>query len=244
MGHAYGWVPSTPDPRDYDLTPTLDEQAVVLPAEFSLRAGMPPVYDQGQLGSCTANSIGGSVEYQQMRQAEGAKTPSRLFIYYNERVLEGTVDQDAGAQIRDGMRVVATIGAPPETDWPYDIAKFRDKPPVQAFTDAAQHEATIYGRVAQSQLAIQTSIHNHRPVVFGFTVYESFESQAVADSGVVPMPLPGEQILGGHAVLAMGWKPINNTVYFEVRNSWGPGLGRQRLLLDARPVSVLSVTRV
>lgn len=225
MGHSYGWVPSPPDPRDYDLSPSEAEQALPLPAEFSLRSHMPPVYDQGQLGSCTANAIGGSVEYQQMRQGEVEATPSRLFIYWNERKIEGTVNQDAGAVIRDGMKVVATIGAPPESDWPYDIAKFREKPPAQAFTDAKLHEATVYGRVTQTQLALQTSIHNHRPVVFGFTVYESFESQAVADNGIVPMPRSGEQILGGHAVLAVGWKPINGDLYFECRNSWGPDWG-------------------
>lgn len=226
MTHSYGWVPSAPDPRDHDHTPPLLDMAVELPLKFSLRPAMPPVYNQGQLGACTANAIGGCVQYQQMRQheTEGAARPSRLFIYWNERNLEGTVDQDAGAQIRDGMKVVATLGAPPETDWPYDIAKFREKPPAEAFTDALKYEATSYGRVAQSAVSFQASIYHARPVVFGFTVYESFETE-IGPDGVMPLPKPGEQVLGGHAVVAMGWKLINGSLYFEVRNSWGDEWG-------------------
>lgn len=228
--YVYGWKRGIPDPRDHHFELTLEERATVLPDHFSLRAHMPPVYDQGQLGSCTANAIGGSVQYQQMKQklAEGAHVPSRLFIYWNERKLEGTVSYDAGAVIADGMKVVATIGAPSESDWPYDISKFTEKPPAQAFSDALKHEATKYGRVAQSAHSFKASIYYHRPVVFGFTVFESFESAAVADTGIMPMPnINKEKILGGHAVMAMGWKVINGQEYLEVRNSWGTGWGDQ-----------------
>lgn len=225
MSHGYGWNPDRPDPRDHDHSPTMEELSAVLPAEFSLRTKMPPVYDQGQLGSCTANAIGGAVQYQQMkeRETEGQQVPSRLFIYWNEREMEGTVDSDAGAVIRDGMKVVATVGAPAETDWPYVIAKFRQKPPAQAFSDALKYEAT-YGRVTQSVRSFQASIYYKRPVVFGFTVFESFES--IGPDGIMPMPdIRNEQVLGGHAVLMMGWKEINGSLYMEVRNSWGADWG-------------------
>ncbi|HEU5216556.1 MAG TPA: hypothetical protein VFU30_13560, partial [Gaiellaceae bacterium] len=115
----FGWRPDSPDMRDYFMAV---EPAKALPRTASLRKKMPPVYDQGQLGSCTANSIGAILEFNELKQKQAdATTPSRLFIYYNERVMEGTVDQDSGAEIRDGIKSVAQLGAPPETDWPYEI---------------------------------------------------------------------------------------------------------------------------
>ena len=223
--NRYGWVRDLPDPRDHIRALTLEESMTTLPDHFSLRSKMPPVYDQGQLGSCTANAIGGVVQYQQMREkeAEGSHVPSRLFIYWNERKLEGTVNSDAGAVIRDGMKVIGTVGAPAEEDWPYDINKFTVKPPAAAFSDALKYEAT-YGRVTQSAHSLMASVYFKRPVVFGFTVFESFEG--IGSNGIMPMPnLNREQILGGHAVVIMGYKNINNQLYFEVRNSWGTGWG-------------------
>src|SRR6266536_986662 len=118
----YGWVPDIPDQRDK----TYSAPAQVLkslPPKVDLRPQCPTVYDQGQLGSCTANAIGGALEFNQMKQGEQAFAPSRLFIYYNERVMEHTVNEDAGAMIRDGIKSANHIGACPETDWPYAIAK-------------------------------------------------------------------------------------------------------------------------
>ena len=225
--YKYGWKRDIPDIRDHVFSLTRDEQLAVLPASYSLRNSMPPVYDQAQLGSCTANSIGAAVQYQQMQQAEaeGSQTPSRLFIYWNERKIEGTIDSDSGAQIRDGMKVIANVGVPPETDWPYVVSKFAQTPPTQAFTDALKYKTTTYGRVTQSATALKTTIFNKRPVVFGFTVYESFETQIGSD-GIMPMPdFNSESVLGGHAVMAMGYKLINGQLYFEVRNSWGANWG-------------------
>jgi C1A family cysteine protease len=219
----YGWRPDTPDMRDYLLAV---QPAKTLPPSVSLRKQMPPVYDQGQLGSCTANSIGSIVEFNELKEKEkDAATPSRLFIYYNERLMEGTVKEDSGAEIRDGIKSVAQVGAPPETDWPYVISKFATKPPAKAYTDAKKHEAMRYSRVMQNQMAIQSVLASGYPISFGFTVYESFESDAVAQNGIVPMPQPGEKVLGGHAVVAIGYKTIKGQLYFECRNSWGTGWG-------------------
>jgi len=225
--YIYGWRRDLPDPRDHIRALTREEQLTALPSEYSLRDLMPPVYNQGQLGSCTANAIGACVQYQEMREgeSEGVNIPSRLFIYWNERDLEGTVDSDAGAAIRDGMKVIGSVGAPPESDWPYVISKFKQRPPAQAFADALQYTAR-YGRVAQSVHSFEASVFFKRPVVFGFTVFESFESQEVADTGIVPMPdINTEQVLGGHAVVLIGYKQINGQLYFECRNSWGPDWG-------------------
>lgn len=218
----YGWRPDHPDMRDYLLAVA---PAKALPRRVSLRAKMPPVYDQGQLGSCTANSIGAILEFNELKQVESdAGTPSRLFIYYNERAMEGTISQDSGAEIRDGIKSVAQLGAPPETDWPYVITRFAKKPPRAAYRTALKHQAIRYARVVQSEMGIQNVLAAGYPVSFGFTVYESFES-AVGSDGIVPMPEPNESTLGGHAVVAVGYKQIKRQLYFECRNSWGPDWG-------------------
>jgi C1A family cysteine protease len=226
MTHFYGWKPDPPDAKDYRGSLTLKEQAISLPPSVDLRPEMPPVYDQGQLGSCTANAIAGSLEYQEWAQNERTSTPSRLFIYYNEREMEGTVDEDAGAVIRDGIKSVATQGAPNETDWPYVISRFKEKPPVTAYADALQHEAVKYARPSITSYYLRSALANKHPIVFGFTVYESFETAKVAETGWVPYPnVEKEQILGGHAVLAVGYLIHNNHLYFVVRNSWGADWG-------------------
>jgi C1A family cysteine protease len=196
---------------------------MALPTMVDLRPNCPPVYDQGQLGSCTGNSIAGAIEFEQMKQKVNAFVPSRLFIYYNERVIENTVNSDAGAQIRDGMKVVAKQGAPPETDWPYDITKFAEKPPTQAYTDAAKNKVMSYQRVNRSLSQFKGCLASGYPFVFGFTVYDSFESAAVAQSGHASMPQPGESVAGGHAVACVGYDDQNQ--WFIVRNSWGDTWG-------------------
>ena len=185
---------------------------------------MPPVYDQGQLGSCTANSVGAILEFNEMKQGEnGATTPSRLFIYYNERAMEGTVNSDAGGQIRDGVKSVNQQGAPPETDWPYDITKFAEKPPQKAYDDAAQHESVLYQRLTPILGQLKGCLASGFPFVLGFVVYESFESQQVAQTGEASLPQAGEQQIGGHAVLAVGYDESQQR--FLIRNSWGAGWG-------------------
>ena len=204
--------------RDYLLAV---EPVKSLPARASLRKQMPPVYDQGQLGSCTANSVGAILEFNELKQKEqDAETPSRLFIYYNERAMEGTISQDSGAEIRDGIKSVAQLGAPPETLWPYVVSKFARKPPAAAYKEALKHEAIRYARVPQTEISIQTALASGYPISFGFTVYESFETKVGSD-GIVPMPTPHEKTLGGHAVVAVGYKQIRGQLYFECRNSWG-----------------------
>ena len=225
---GYGWKPDRPDPRDWQGSLTLTEHAVTLPASVSLRAKMPAIYDQGQLGSCTANAIAGALQYQQLVQAEteGKNVPSRLFIYYNERVMEGTVSWDAGAEIRDGIKSVAKQGAPPESEWPYRITRFTDKPPAKAYTDALQFRALTYARPIRTSYYLRKALANTHPIVFGFSVYSSFESDEVASNGIVPMPdVENEELLGGHAVVAIGYKQISGHLYFEVRNSWGADWG-------------------
>jgi len=194
-----------------------------LPPSIDLRSECPPVYDQGQLGSCTGNGIAGAIEFDQRKQSTKEFTPSRLFIYYNERVIEGTVDHDAGAQIRDGIKAVAKLGAPPETDWPYDISKFAQRPPPTAYSDAKQDLVSAYSRVVQDVTQMRGCLAEGYPFVFGFTVYQSFEGASVAQTGIVPMPGTGEAVLGGHCVVAVGYDDTKRQ--FTIRNSWGTGWG-------------------
>lgn len=222
---GYGWVRDLPDARDFLYAAPLIRFPQGLPPGIDLRPECPPVYDQGQLGCCTGNGIAGAIEFDQRKQGTKEFTPSRLFIYYNERVMEGTVSQDSGAQVRDGIKSVATLGAPPETDWPYDISKFTDRPPAAAYADAKQDLVSAYSRVAQNLLQMQGCLAEGYPFVLGFTVYESFEGQEVADTGIVPMPSSGEKVVGGHCVVAVGYDNTNRR--FIIRNSWGTGWGLQ-----------------
>lgn len=223
--HSYGWMPDLPDHRDFLFAGPAETMAA-LPPKADLRPNCPKeIYNQGQLGSCTANAIAGALEFDQIKEGLKSWTPSRLFIYYNERVMENTVNSDSGARIRDGIKSVGKIGAPPETDWPYDIAAFETKPPQRAFTDAPLGKALVYRRVPQILNQMKACLAAGYAFVFGFTVYESFETPQVEQTGVVPMPSSQEQVLGGHAVLAVGYDDA--TQRFIARNSWGPQWGIQ-----------------
>jgi len=221
----YGWIRDIPDQRDhFYAAPTAALMA--LPPKVDLRQQCPDVYDQGQLGSCTANAIAGAVQFDRRKQNLSPDfVPSRLFIYYNERVIEGTVKSDSGAQIRDGIKVVAKEGDCPESEWPYDIQKFADKPSALCFKDASKYKAIQYQRVTQNLNQMKGCLASGYPFVYGFTVYESFETKQVGQTGVVPMPAPGEQVMGGHAVLAVGYDDAGQR--FIVRNSWGQNWGMQ-----------------
>lgn len=214
----YGYVPDLPDQRDFKFRLT-DDAVGALPPVVDLRDKCPPVFNQGALGSCTANAIAGALEFDRMKQGLPDWIPSRLFIYYNERAMEGTIREDAGAMIRDGIKSVHKLGAPRESLWPYYIGKFARKPTARAYRAAKTHPSLLYQRVEQAWELLTAAIAlNQLPVVFGFTVYESFESAAVAKSGIVPMPKTSEQVVGGHAVCAVGYDNTKNVVI--CRNSW------------------------
>lgn len=240
----YGWRPDLPDHRD-KVMPTLSgtkRLASPLPSRVDMRehpAMSFELYDQGPLGSCTANAIGACFEFAQRAAAIALATPipadtvsslrkydfrpSRLFVYYEERKMIGTVSEDSGAYIRDGFKVINNLGVCPESTWKYSVTKFKSKPPRTAYTRALDHQAIEYQRVPQDELTLKTTIAAKLPVVFGFSVYESFESDDVARTGDVSMPLPSEAMLGGHAVLCVGYDDERRR--FICRNSWGSAWG-------------------
>lgn len=183
----------------------------------------PPIYNQGELGSCTANAIAAAIQFERRDQKIDDFIPSRLFIYYNERVMEGTIRQDAGAMIRDGVKSVSVVGACSETMWKYDISKFTKKPPISCYKDGVKRKVTAYRRVPRSLNDFKAAIYERNLLIFGFAVYDSFMSVETANTGIVKVPSKNESMLGGHAVAAVGWDDSRQS--FIVRNSWGASWG-------------------
>jgi C1A family cysteine protease len=218
----YGWVPDIPDHRDLTYSAP---HALPLPEKVDLRPFMPGVYDQGELGSCTANAISAILEYCEIRQKKAAvEPPSRLFIYYNERELESSIPYDAGAQIRDGIKTLSLFGFCPERIWPYAISRFAERPPEAAYASARKEIVDSYARVPQNSRGLRSCLAEAHPVVFGFSVFSSFETPEVARTGIMPVPKRGEELLGGHAVLIVGYDDREGM--YIVRNSWGAGFGQ------------------
>lgn len=220
LKHTYGWVKDDEDIRDFKFKV---EKYVVLPEEFEL-PNLPPVLDQKTLGSCTGHGVGQTDFYTQLTQKDlDAALPSRLMIYYGEREMEGTIGEDSGAQIRDGVKFLAKSGCCPEQMWPYDISKFTQRPPQPCWDEALKHQAIQYESVNQTLNDIQTALVSGFMVVFGFTVFASFETDSVARTGIVPMPKPGEQELGGHCTTFCGFS--NKTRMLKCMNSWSDQWG-------------------
>ena len=213
----YGWRKDHLDQRNRKFS----HPGIALPDSVDWTDKLPPCYDQGDLGSCTANAIAGAIQFLQQAQGEPSVMPSRLFIYYNERVIEGTVDSDAGAEIMDGIKTINDQGFCPEYEWIYDPDKFAVKPLDACYADASDDLLLQYLSVDNSVLNDVKAALVQGPVVGGFSVYESFEGDEAA-TGNVPLPGKHEQMIGGHAVLIVGY----NHTQFIVRNSWGPDWGR------------------
>jgi C1A family cysteine protease len=221
--HIYNLVPSIPDQRDFLYSAPM---GVALPPNADLGTAIPPIKDQGQEGSCTGFSLSSAREA--LAKEHGNYLPfSPAFIYYQERKIEHDTNQDAGAQIRDGLKVLTHAGVCPESDFPYVVGGFKQAPPAAAVRDAKQYTITSYSRLP-SLSALQAAIANKQPVVLGIAVYPSFE--AVGADGKVPMPGPTEGPLGGHAILVVGYHddpegPGGGWVHLN--NSWGAGHGDQ-----------------
>jgi len=223
IGKRYGWLPDIPDSRDY-LYSAIRPPVIRLPRKVNLCKACSRIEDQGALGSCTAQALAGNIEYLDNVIDNRYTDTSRLFIYYNERVLEDTVGYDSGAYLRTGIKTLRKDGACDERLWPYAVGKFTRRPPPACYIQGKKRRISSYHRIGNLQ-EMQVCLADGYPFVFGFTVYESFESAQVARTGVAPMPRKNERALGGHAVMAVGYDL--GTKRFLVRNSWGTGWGMQ-----------------
>jgi C1A family cysteine protease len=221
--HGLGGVRDAPDSRDHPYVPP---PAILndLPSGVDLRRQFPPVYDQGQVNSCTANAIAGAMEFDALRQKmKQVYTPSRLFIYYNEREMEGTEGKDAGGQIRDGIKSIGAQGDCPEHHWPYREEMITQKPSEICYSQARSFKALEYQRISHNLDHMKACLVSGYPFVFGIKVFSSFQGQAVANSGRLNMPRKGEKSVGLHAVVACGYDDSQRR--FIVRNSFGSGWG-------------------
>ena len=220
----YSWKPDVPDINDF-LYESIAPPLKALPPSIDLRATCSPVEDQGDLGSCTANALAGAMEFlEDENKVSPFNTLSRLFIYYNERVIEGTVRYDSGAQIRDGIKSLSNLGVCAESLWPYNVAAYKTKPTANCYADGLKRKIVSYYRI-NTLSDMKTCLASGFPFVFGFSVYTQFESQAAATTGIINLPVKGDKCLGGHAVLCVGYD--DTTQRFLVRNSWGTSWGIQ-----------------
>jgi len=246
-----GWLPDYPDFRDYTeeeksvkamLKKVGVEKAakVTVPTTIDLRAWCPPIENQGSLGSCTANAGVAMMEYFERRAFGKHIDASRLFLYKATRIMLHWTG-DTGAFLRSTMGALVLFGAPPEEYWPYIVADYEKEPPAFCYAFAQNYQAIQYYRLdppgtTKSALLthIKTNLAGGIPSMFGFTVYASYTQAGT--TGKIPYPTKGEKIVGGHAVVAVGYDDnlkIKNTFTgatetkgaLLIRNSWGTGWG-------------------
>lgn len=213
------------------LNDKLNVEAIDLPSKHDLRDMCPEIYNQGQLGSCTANALAGSIEYNLLREKVSDFIPSCLFIYYNEREMMGTVDEDSGATLSIGIHSIMKQGACHETTWPYidQGDKFKEKPTQACYLEAQNTvdlDNVTLAHLNQDLTTLKAALYNNNPIVYGVRVYESFMTKAARFSGEIPMPkIETEMLKGGHAIMLVGYD--DEAGKFIFRNSWGTSWGAQ-----------------
>lgn len=237
-----GYVKDVPDSRDYIYEPMPLKQVVkprfrqnpqprfrpvAPPVKSSLQSTLAPVLDQGNLGSCVSNAVSNTMKCIDIKNNRSNRVGlySRLFNYYNTRILENSVFNDDGCQIRNAVKVINKIGSTDEIIWPYTISKFRDKPTQTAYSDAVTKKITKYRRVNQTRTDIKSCINSGYPVIIGFLCFSSMFTLNAFNTGNIPMPKRGEQIYGGHCVIIVGYNDATQT--YDFQNSWGTSWGNQ-----------------
>lgn len=233
MRHTYGWQKDKLDQRDIPYK--VARKATALQTTNNrYTATMPSIVDQGELGSCTGNACASIMNFLYLNghlevQMQPSPVPfSRLFIYYQERVIENTVLYDAGAQIRDGVKALNKYGACSENNLPYNVKDFAKKPHPAAYIEAENFTALSYQRLDNTDIhQLVDCLIKGFPFVFGFTVHESFETDKVAKTGIVPVPKKTEKPLGGHCCYAIDFDAKKKG--FWCINSWGSDWGKSGL---------------
>lgn len=220
----YGCRKDKHDHRDILFMSPSPEVIVKLPEVVDLRDKCPPVYTQGKLGSCTANALGATIDYILMNKNNDVEyMPSRLFIYYNEREIEGNIARDCGSHIRTGIKAVNQSGACKEELHPYIESAFAQKPSEEAYKEASLHKSLSYKRLNNNIDDLKSCLADGNLFMFGMMVYEYFESKEMATTGILKSPNENEKLLGGHAVVCVGYDDTKKM--FIIRNSWGEQWG-------------------
>ena len=191
--------------------------------DFRSKSNMPPVYDQQDIGSCTAQALCAAYSF-----LSPEVNGSRLFLYYNERLRDfqngdNNVTIDDGSSLTNGIKCLQIYGVCPEVDWPYDTTKYAVIPPTICYTNALNYKAIEVYNVKRNIIDMKNSLSLGIPFVIGILIYSSFESDKAIKKGIVHMPNPNEQLLGGHAVLVCGYN--DSKKQWIVRNSWGTSWG-------------------
>ncbi len=225
----YGALPDIPDQRDIWTTfPKTVEYYQT--ADLRKTNLLPDVYDQGELGSSVAHALLAAYVFSLKKDGinDGTNDETKFspqFIYYNQRLISGTTECDTGSSIRDGIKVLERIGVCIEEQYPYDLNFFKDRPTDESYEFAYKNKHPVqYRRVRLLLEDIMKSISIKLPVLISFTVYESFQHPDVARTGIMPVPKPGEKIVGYHCVLIVGYDILKK--YLLCRNSWGPNWGQ------------------
>ncbi len=214
MEYKFGFRPSLPDIRDFKFSAA---PIGPLPEAVDLRPEFPEVYNQLSLSSCTANASCALARHTIKKEGLPDEDLSRLFLYYNTRDIEGGAKFDNGATLRDTFKAMNRYGVCAETNWPYLVDKVNVKPEEKAYAAGLNHRAKNYYALPQTEQSLKQCLAEGYGFVFGFAVYESFMSDEVRKTGIMPMPKIGEKIFGGHAVLGAAY----NKDSFIIRNSWG-----------------------
>ncbi len=217
------WMKDRPDPRDR-LLEVSKLKSILLPKQVDLRKTCPRVENQGDLGSCTANSSTSALEFLYRKANKPQPEFSRLFLYYATRVWISQEDpeSDNGAMLRDVMKAMAKYGVCIEGMWPYKKENFFAQPPMPAKGDASNHQITYYYRCPNLR-SIKACLAEGFPLVFGFSVPDSIDRAEY--TGIVPYPTGHEGFIGGHAVMACGYSDKTKMLLFQ--NSWGEGWGEK-----------------
>lgn len=220
----FGWRRSLPDYRDRRFAiPRRFEAAAELPRSVALEKRCPPPMQQMLLSSCVPHAVTAAMRADRISQGLPDKALSRLQLYFDGRMAEGSVQDDCGMEIRTAIKCAAKIGVAEETLWPYMPSKFKTRPPDSAYRRAKKNEALTYEAVALDKHAIKAALASGHPVVFGISVYENFDTDETAKTGVIQMP--EGHMLGGHAMYLTGYDDDADPAHARLRNSWGPHWG-------------------
>lgn len=219
----FGWTKDLEDLRDFIFAPAIPPEGLPARTDLSVTPFEPPINNQLPLQSCSAHALSALVQFVRAKEGMAPIVPSRLFIYYNERAVDGTTATDSGAKIRDGIKTIVKLGVCAEELWPYDPAKFADAPPQSCYDAAEPHKTLSYSRMTGGLDHLKSCLAEGYPFVLGMSVFKNITGPDAARTGVVGMPEPGETPLGGHAVVAVGYDSAAQT--FRIRNSLGAAWG-------------------